>query len=192
MKYIDTGISGVKIIEPEVYTDSRGYFMETFRQHDFERHVGKIDFVQENESHSTYGVIRGLHFQRMPYAQSKLVRCTLGRVLDIAVDIRLDSPTFGQNISVELSAENRRQLFLPRGMAHGFAVLSEEATFVYKCDAYYNPASEAGINPFDPKLAIDWPIDRDKAILSDKDTSRPDLTDIMELINFNGNLYDQV
>ncbi len=190
MNFIKTEIPGVIIIEPVVHSDARGYFMETYSERDFEHHIGKINFVQDNESSSTRGVIRGLHFQQMPYAQSKLVRCTQGVVLDVAVDLRADSPTFGRWVSVELSADNKRQLFLPRGMAHGFAVLSERATFVYKCDAFYHPESEGGINPFDPALGIDWRIPRDSAILSDKDLTRPDLEQALPSLTFQGNLYE--
>ena len=193
MNYIKTKIPGVIILEPVVHKDARGYFMETFSKGDFERNVRPVDFVQDNESHSCRGVVRGLHFQKMPYAQSKLVRCIEGCVLDVAVDLRSDSPTYRQWVAVELSAGNKRQLFLPRGMAHGFAVLSREATFVYKCDSYYHPESEGGVNPFDPELGIDWQISSTEAILSPKDTTRPCLKDIKNLDKtFNGNLYEAI
>lgn len=184
MEFTPTHIPGVYIIQPTIHTDSRGYFMETYSEREFSAHIGDIKFVQDNESRSSRGVVRGLHFQLPPHAQSKLVRCTEGTVLDVAVDLRKDSPTFGQHISVELSAENKRQLFLPKGMAHGFAVLSEHATFVYKCDALYAPDFEGGIHPFDPALGIDWQTDREQAILSPKDLVRPLLVDIKESLTF--------
>lgn len=169
MRVINTDIEGVVIIEPEVFGDSRGYFMESFSERDFHKHVAPVKFVQDNESRSRYGVVRGLHYQREPYAQSKLVRCVVGRVLDVAVDIREGSPTYGKHVAVELSAENHRQLFIPKGFAHGFAVLSQEAIFAYKCDEFYHPEAEAGIAWNDPKIGIDWRLHEEDIILSEKD-----------------------
>lgn len=169
MNVIKTNIEGVFIIEPRVFNDERGYFFESFSQRLFEEKVAKTVFVQDNESQSRYGVLRGLHFQRPPYEQAKLVRVVSGRVLDVAVDIRPESPTFGQHVSVELSDENKRQFFIPRGFAHGFAVLSETAVFQYKCDNYYAPDHEGGILWNDPSLAIDWKLPEKDIILSDKD-----------------------
>lgn len=177
MNVIKTPIDGVLIIEPRVFLDERGYFFESFSQRDFDEHVapiigGKVDFVQDNESMSSYGVIRGLHYQRMPYTQSKLVRVVKGCVLDVAVDIRKGSPTFLQHVAVELSADNHRQFFIPKGFAHGFAVLSDTAVFQYKCDEFYHPKADAGIQLLDDNLHIDWRIPMDKAILSGKDRDR--------------------
>lgn len=169
MKVIKTDIEGVVIIEPEVFGDSRGYFMESFSQRVFEREVAPVRFVQDNRSYSRYGVVRGLHYQREPYAQSKLVSCPVGRVLDVAVDIREGSPTYGKHVAVELSAENKRQLFIPKGFAHGFAVLSEEALFEYKCDELYHPEAECGIAWNDPRIGIDWRLPKEDIILSKKD-----------------------
>lgn len=169
MRVINTDIEGVVIIEPEVFGDSRGYFMESFSERDFHKNVAPVRFVQDNESCSRYGVVRGLHYQREPYAQSKLVRCVVGRVLDVAVDIREGSPTYGKHVAVELSAENHRQLFIPKGFAHGFAVLSQEAIFAYKCDEFYHPEAECGIAWNDPKIGIDWRLPEGDIILSDKD-----------------------
>lgn len=169
MKIINTSIEGLLILEPRVFRDERGYFFESFSQKEFEKEVGKIEFVQDNESKSSYGVVRGLHYQLPPYTQAKLVRVVKGCVLDVAVDLRKDSATFGQHVSVELSEENKRQFFIPRGFAHGFAVLSEEVIFQYKCDHYYAPDYEAGIRFDDPILGIDWKISREKMILSAKD-----------------------
>lgn len=169
MEVIQTSIEGVVIIEPRVIRDARGYFFESFSQGEFDEKVRKIHFVQDNESMSTYGVLRGLHFQRPPFTQSKLVRCVKGAVLDVAVDIRKGSPTFGQHVAVELTEENHRQFFVPRGFAHGFSVLSETAVFQYKCDEFYHPEAEDGISIMDQSLGIDWLIPTDKAILSDKD-----------------------
>ena len=169
MRVIKTDIEGVVIIEPEVFGDSRGYFMESFSQRDFERDVAPINFVQDNRSYSRYGVVRGLHYQREPYAQSKLVSCVVGKVLDVAVDIREDSPSYGKYVAVELSAENHRQLFIPKGFAHGFAVLSEEALFEYKCDEFYHPEAECGIAWDDPNIGIDWRLPKEDIILSEKD-----------------------
>ena len=170
MEIIKTGIEGLLILEPRIFQDARGYFFESFSQREFEERVGHVHFVQDNESMSTYGVMRGLHFQRPPYTQTKLVRCVSGRVLDVAVDIRQGSPTYGQHVAVELTAENHRQFFIPKGFAHGFAVLSETAVFQYKCDEFYHPEADAGISILDESLGIDWRIPMDKAILSDKDT----------------------
>ena len=169
MKVIKTDIEGLVIIEPEVFGDSRGYFMESFSQRVFEREVVPVRFVQDNRSYSRYGVVRGLHYQREPYAQSKLVSCVVGRVLDVAVDIREGSPTYGKHVAVELSAENHRQLFIPKGFAHGFAVLSEEALFEYKCDEFYHPEAECGIAWNDPRIGIDWRLPKEDIILSKKD-----------------------
>lgn len=174
MNVIDTEIEGLKIIEPRIFGDARGYFFESFSVRDFVAQAGiEVTFVQDNESKSRYGVVRGLHFQKPPYAQSKLVRVVSGTVLDVAVDIRKGSPTYGRHVAVELSGENHRQLFLPKGMAHGFAVLSDEVVFQYKCDEYYHPESEGAIAWDDPTLAIDWQLPADKVILSDKDKHHP-------------------
>lgn len=177
MEIIKTGIEGLLILEPRIFKDVRGYFFESFSQREFEEKVGPVRFVQDNESMSTYGVMRGLHFQRPPYTQSKLVRCVSGRVLDVAVDIRLGSPTYGQHVAVELSAENHRQFFISKGFAHGFAVLSETAVFQYKCDEFYHPEADDGISILDGSLGIDWRIPTDKAILSEKDTRHDMLVD---------------
>lgn len=175
MEKIDTGIEGLVVLEPKVFADSRGYFFEKFSQREFERLVGEVNFVQDNESRSCYGVVRGLHFQRAPFAQAKLVSCVRGKVLDVAVDLREGSSTYGQHYGVELSDENHRQFFIPKGFAHGFSVLSDEAVFQYKCDEYYHPESEDGIQALDPRLAIDWRIPTDKIIMSDKDKIRKPL-----------------
>ena len=177
MNIIETSIAGLIIIEPRIFEDSRGYFFESFSQREFDERVAKVVFVQDNESRSTYGVMRGLHFQRPPYTQSKLVRCVRGAVLDVVVDLRKGSPTYGQHVAVEITEQNHRQVFIPKGMAHGFAVLSPEAVFQYKCDEFYHPESEGGISLLDPSLGIDWRIPREKAILSDKDTHHPLLKD---------------
>ena len=173
MEVIKTPIEGLLIIEPRIFKDARGYFFESFSQREFDEKVRPITFVQDNESMSTRGVIRGLHFQRPPYTQSKLVRCVRGAVLDIAVDIRKGSPTYGQHVAVELTEENHRQFFISKGFAHGFAVLSDEAVFQYKCDEFYHPEADGGIQLRDPALGIDWRIPFDEAILSDKDTKHP-------------------
>ena len=183
MKIINTQIDGVLIIEPKVFGDNRGYFFESFSQREFDEKVApilghKINFVQDNESMSSYGVMRGLHFQRPPFTQSKLVRCVKGAVLDVAVDIRKGSPTYGQHVAVELTEDNHRQLFIPKGFAHGFAVLSETAVFQYKCDEFYHPEADGGINILDDSLGIDWLIPMDKAILSEKDTKQPLVNDL--------------
>ena len=177
MEVIKTAIEGVLIIEPRIFKDARGYFFESFSQREFEEKVGPIRFVQDNESMSQYGVMRGLHFQRPPYTQSKLVRCVRGAVLDVAVDIRKGSPTYGQHVAVELTEDNHRQFFVPNGFAHGFAVLSETAVFQYKCDEFYHPEADDGISITDQSLGIDWRIPTDKAILSEKDTKHPMLKD---------------
>lgn len=169
MKVIDTAIEGVKVIEPEVFGDARGYFFEAWNRMKFAEAGIHADFVQDNESFSTYGVLRGLHYQAPPYTQAKLVRVIAGTVLDVVVDIRQGSPTFGTSFSVELSGENKRQLFMPRGMAHGFAVLSAKATFAYKCDNLYAPSHERTIRFDDPALAIDWQIPPENYLLSEKD-----------------------
>lgn len=173
MEIIKTKLDGVVIIEPKIFRDSRGYFFESFSQREFEEKVCKINFVQDNESMSSYGVMRGLHFQRPPFTQAKLVRCVKGAVLDVAVDIRKDSPTYGQHVAVELTEDNHCQMFIPHGFAHGFSVLSETAVFQYKCDQFYHPESDAGISILDKSLGIDWRIPTDKSILSDKDTRHP-------------------
>lgn len=173
MEIIKTKLDGVVIIEPKIFRDSRGYFFESFSQREFEEKVCRINFVQDNESMSSYGVMRGLHFQRPPFTQAKLVRCVKGAVLDVAVDIRKDSPTYGQHVAVELTEDNHCQMFIPHGFAHGFSVLSETAVFQYKCDQFYHPESDAGISILDKSLGIDWRIPADKAILSDKDTRHP-------------------
>ena len=178
MEVIKTNIDGVLIIEPTVFGDSRGYFFESYNKQRFNEATGlDIDFVQDNQSKSCYGVLRGLHFQKPPYAQSKLVRCVRGRVLDVAVDIRKSSPTFGKYIAVELTEDNHRQLFIPHGFAHGFVVLSEEAIFQYKCDNFYHKESEGAIAWNDPEINIDWSIPFDDVILSDKDKVNPLLKD---------------
>lgn len=178
MEIIKTNIEGVLIIEPKVFGDSRGYFFESFNAREFREKTGlDITFVQDNESMSTYGVMRGLHFQRPPYTQSKLVRCVKGKVLDVAVDIRKGSPTYGQHVAVELTEDNHRQFFVPKGFAHGFAVLSETAVFQYKCDNFYAPQADGGISILDESLGIDWRIPTDKSLLSDKDTRHPLLKD---------------
>ena len=189
MKVHKCDIDGVVIIEPRIFADDRGYFFEAFSEREFAEQVCDTHFVQDNEVRSSYGVVRGLHFQRPPHAQSKLVRVVEGTVLDIAVDIRRGSPTFGRYVAVELSAENHRQLFIPRGFAHGFAVLSEKAVFQYKCDNYYAPQSEGAIAWNDPAIGIDWHIPVDKVILSAKDMAHPLLAECDELFDYNENLY---
>ena len=178
IKVIETQIPGVVIIEPAVFGDTRGYFLESWNQRDFEEAVGPVIFVQDNESKSRYGVVRGLHFQKAPYSQSKLVRVVSGKVLDVAVDIRKDSPTFGRHVAVELSGDSHRQIFIPSGFAHGFAVLSPEAVFQYKCDKFYNPDAEGAISWDDPDLGIDWRLPLEDIILSEKDKHHPFLKDI--------------
>ena len=177
MEFIKTDIEGVFIIEPKVFNDARGYFMEAWKQSEFNENVGRVAFIQDNESKSSFGVLRGLHYQKGNTSQSKLVRVIKGRVLDVAVDIRKSSPTFGKHVMVELSEENKRQFFIPRGFAHGFLVLSEEAIFTYKVDQPYSPKTEAGIRWNDPALGIEWPIDFSKVQTSEKDLNQPFLKD---------------
>lgn len=184
MKVLTTDIEGILILEPEVFGDARGYFFESFSRRRFEAAAGRVDFVQDNESCSRRGVLRGLHFQRGDAAQAKLVRVVLGRVLDVAVDIRRGSPTFGRHVAAELSGENKRQMFIPRGFAHGFAVLSEEAVFQYKCDNYYTPGSEGGIAWDDPALGIDWRLPAAEILLSEKDRHNPPLSEARELFEY--------
>lgn len=185
MQIIKTELEGVVVIEPKVFGDNRGYFFESFSERDFVEKVSDVKFVQDNESKSCYGVVRGLHFQKPPYAQSKLVRVVKGAVLDVVVDIRKGSPTYGKHIAVELSEDNHRQTFIPRGFAHGFAVLSDEAIFQYKCDSFYAPQSEGAIAWDDPDLGIDWRIPADKIILSAKDMAHPRLKDIESSFDYN-------
>lgn len=195
MQVIKTDIEGPVIIEPRVFADSRGYFFESYSQRDFDEQVAipfcghPITFVQDNESLSTYGVRRGLHFQRPPYTQSKILRCVKGRVLDVAVDIRKGSPTYGRHVAVELSEDNHRQFFVPKGFAHGFAVLSDVALFQYKCDEFYHPEADGGISIQDESLGIDWQLPADKAILSDKDTRHPLLKDLDNPFDISIDLY---
>ena len=189
MEIIKTTIEGVVIIEPRLFKDDRGYFFESFSQREFAEKVRKVDFLQDNESKSSYGVLRGLHFQKPPYAQSKLVRVIKGSVLDVAVDIRKGSPTFGEHVSVELTEENHRQFFIPRGFAHGFVVLTEEVIFQYKCDNFYAPQCEGALAWDDPALKIDWKVPADKIILSEKDKHHECLEDAGWLFDYNKNLY---
>lgn len=191
MEVIKTEIEGVVIIEPKVFGDARGYFFESWSQKDFDELVRPIKFVQDNESMSTYGVMRGLHFQRPPFTQSKLVRCVKGAVLDVAVDIRKGSPTYGKHVAVELTEDNHRQFFVPRGFAHGFAVLSETAVFQYKCDNFYAPQADGGISILDNTLDIDWRIPTDKAILSEKDTKHACLKDFDSPFSIAEDLYKE-
>ena len=179
MNVIKTAIDGVVILEPRIFKDARGYFFESFSEREFQEKVCGTTFVQDNESFSSYGVVRGLHFQKPPYTQAKLVRVIKGAVLDVAVDLRKNSPTYGQHVAVELTGENHRQLFIPRGFAHGFSVLSEEVLFQYKCDHYYAPQSEGGILWNDPDLGIDWRIPAESIVLSEKDTKHPLLKDYL-------------
>ena len=193
---IKTEIDGVVIIEPKVFGDARGYFFESFSERDFNEAMTPIlghgiKFVQDNESMSSYGVMRGLHFQTMPYTQSKLVRCVKGAVLDVAVDIRKGSPTYGQHVAVELTEDNHRQFFVPRGFAHGFAVLSETAVFQYKCDNFYAPANDGGMSIVDDSLGIDWRIPVEKALLSEKDTKHDLLKDFDSPFSIDMNLYPE-
>lgn len=189
MEVIKTDIDGVVIIEPRIFRDERGYFFESFSQRDFQEKVCNTVFVQDNESKSSYGVLRGLHFQKPPYAQSKLVRVIKGAVLDVAVDIRKGSPTFGQHVAVELTGENHRQFFIPRGFAHGFSVLTDEVIFQYKCDNFYAPQSEGALAWDDPDLGIDWRIPTDKVLLSEKDCHHSRLRDAEWLFDYNEKLY---
>ena len=189
MKVIKTAIEDVVIIEPDVFGDARGYFFESYSQKKFDEAVRPVKFVQDNESKSKYGVLRGLHFQKGRDAQSKLVRVVKGRVLDVAVDIRRGSPTFGQYVAVELTEDNHRQLFVPRGFAHGFSVLSEEAIFQYKCDNLYAPQSEGAIAWNDPDIAIDWQLPIEDVLLSAKDADHPMLKDAADLFDYNVDYY---
>lgn len=189
MEVIKTDIDGVVIIEPRIFRDDRGYFFESFSQRDFQEKVCNTVFVQDNESKSSYGVLRGLHFQKPPYAQSKLVRVIKGAVLDVAVDIRKGSPTFGQHVAVELTEDNHRQFFIPRGFAHGFSVLTDEVIFQYKCDNFYAPQSEGALAWDDPVLGIDWRIPTDKVLLSEKDCHHSRLRDAEWLFDYNEKLY---
>ena len=194
MNVIKTNIEGVLILEPKVFNDARGYFFESFSQREFDEKVKPIlghtiRFVQDNESMSSYGVMRGLHFQRPPFTQSKLVRCVKGAVLDVAVDIRKGSPTFGQHVAVELTEDNHRQLFISKGFAHGFAVLSETAVFQYKCDEFYHPEADGGISIMDQSLGINWKIPTDQALLSEKDAKHKMLVNFDSPFNINTNLY---
>lgn len=189
MEIIRTSIEGIVILEPRLFTDSRGYFFESFSQREFDEKVRTVRFVQDNESKSSYGVLRGLHFQKPPFAQSKLVRVIKGAVLDVAVDIRKGSPTFGQYVAVELTEDNHRQFFIPRGFAHGFSVLTDEVIFQYKCDNFYAPQSEGAIAWDDPDLGIDWKVPAEKVILSDKDKKHPRLKDADWLFDYEEDLY---
>lgn len=184
MEIFKTIIPGAVVIEPKVFHDARGYFFESFNQRDFEQAVGPIHFVQDNESKSVGGVMRGLHFQLPPFTQAKLVRCVEGAVLDVCVDLRKGSPTYGRHVAVELTAENHRQLFVPRGCAHGFSVLSPTAVFQYKCDNYYAPQADGGISILDSSLGIDWRLDPAAALLSEKDTRHPLLADFDSPFDF--------
>lgn len=177
MEYLKTEIEGVYIIEPRVFSDARGYFMEAWKQEEFNRHIGRVDFIQDNESKSTFGVLRGLHYQKGELSQAKLVRVIKGRVVDVAVDLRKSSATFGKHVMVELSEDNKRQFFIPRGFAHGFLVLSDEAIFTYKVDNPYAPQAEAGIRWDDPDLGIAWPIDASQVVTSEKDLRQSLLKD---------------
>ena len=192
MEVIKTNIDGVVILEPRIFEDSRGYFFESFSLREFEEKVRPINFVQDNESMSSYGVMRGLHFQRPPFTQSKLVRVIKGAVLDVAVDIRKGSPTFGQHVAVELTENNHRQFFVPRGFAHGFAVLSETAVFQYKCDEFYHPEADGGISILDGCLGIDWHIPTEKALLSEKDMKHALLKDFDSPFSIELNLYPEL
>ena len=177
MNFLETAVQGVYVIEPKVYNDARGYFFEAWKKEDFEERLGRVEFIQDNESKSSYGVLRGLHYQKGEFSQAKLVRVIKGKVLDVAVDIRRSSPTYGKHVMVELSEENKRQLFIPRGFAHGFLVLSDEAIFTYKVDNVYAPQEEAGIRWNDPQLAIEWPIDPKEVLTSEKDLNAPCFVD---------------
>lgn len=194
MNVIKTNIEGILILEPKVFNDARGYFFESFSQREFDEKVAPIlghtiRFVQDNESMSSYGVMRGLHFQRPPFTQSKLVRCVKGAVLDVAVDIRKGSSTFGQHVAVELTEDNHQQFFISKGFAHGFAVLSETAVFQYKCDEFYHPEADGGISIMDQSLGINWKIPTDQALLSEKDTKHKMLANFDSPFNINTNLY---
>lgn len=177
MNYIQTEIEGVWLIEPKVFRDERGYFMEAFKEEEFKAHVGDVHFVQDNESKSSFGVLRGLHYQKGEFSQAKLVRVIKGKVLDVAVDMRKSSPTFGKHVSVELSEENQRQFFIPRGFAHGFLVLSDEAIFTYKIDNVYAPQAEASVRYNDETIGINWPVSEEQVLLSPKDKTAPSFQD---------------
>lgn len=192
MQVTKTALEGVYIIEPRVFADARGYFFESFSERDFAQQIRPIHFVQDNESMSSYGVLRGLHFQRPPFTQSKLVRCVRGAVLDVAVDIRKGSPTYGQHVAVELSEDNKRQLFIERGFAHGFAVLTPTAVFQYKCDQFYAPQADGGISILDDSLGIDWRIPTEQAIMSEKDMRHELLRDFDSPFDINVNLYPEL
>ncbi len=194
MEILKTDIEGVLILEPKVFRDARGYFFESFSQREFDMKAAPVlgytvNFVQDNESMSSFGVMRGLHFQRPPFTQSKLVRCVRGAVLDVAVDIRKGSPTYGKHVTVELTEENHRQFFIPKGFAHGFVVLSDTAVFQYKCDEFYHPEADGGISILDDSLGINWRISTEEAILSEKDTRHPLLKDFESPFDINLNLY---
>lgn len=191
MEVIKTDIEGVVILEPRIFKDARGYFFESFSAREFEEKVSRTTFVQDNESYSSYGVVRGLHFQKPPFTQAKLVRVIKGAVLDVAVDLRKGSPTYGKHVAVELTGDNHRQLFIPHGFAHGFAVLSETAVFQYKCDNFYAPEADGGISIMDDSLGIDWQIPTDKAILSEKDIKHMCLKDFDTPFDYNVNLYPE-
>lgn len=184
MNFIHTPFQGLYLIEPKVFGDDRGYFFESFRQEELEKHIGKVEFIQDNESKSGYGVLRGLHFQRPPHTQAKLVRCITGSILDVVVDLRYESPTFKKTYAIELSEQNKMQLFIPRGFAHGFVVLSQEAIFSYKVDNLYAPGSEGGIRFNDPELLIDWKLKEEDLKLSGKDMILPNLSDTGFLFSF--------
>ena len=191
MNVIKTAIEGVVIIVPRVFKDGRGYFFESFSQREFDEKVRIVSFVQDNESMSVYGVMRGLHFQRPPFTQSKLVRCVKGAVLDVALDIRKGSSTYGEHVAVELTEDNHRQFFVPRGFAHGFAVLSQTAVFQYKCDNFYVPEADGGVSIVDSSLSIDWKIDADKALLSEKDAKHALLKDFNSPFSIDMDLYPE-
>ena len=189
MEVIKTDIEGVVIIEPRIFKDARGYFFESFSQREFDEKIRHIEFCQDNESMSSYGVMRGLHFQRPPFTQSKLVRCVKGAVLDVAVDIRKGSPTYGRHVAVELTEDNHRQFFIPRGFAHGFAVLSDTAVFQYKCDNPYAPQAEGAVAWDDPDIGIDWRLPAEAILLSAKDAANPRLRDAADLFDYNKDYY---
>ena len=189
MEVVRTELEGAVIIIPRIFKDDRGYFFESFSHREFREKIMDTVFVQDNESRSVYGVVRGLHYQKPPYAQSKLVRVISGRVLDVVVDIRYGCPTFGKHVAVELDGDSHSQLFIPRGFAHGFSVLSEEAVFQYKCDNYYSPQSEGAIAWDDPELGIDWKIPAERVLLSEKDRHHPRLSDVESVFRYGDKLY---
>ena len=189
LNFIKTDIEGLVVLKPKIFEDARGYFFESYSKRVFDKQVREIDFVQDNESKSSYGVLRGLHYQKWPFSQSKLVRVMKGSVLDVVVDIRKGSPTYGKWVAAELTGENRLQFFIPRGFAHGFAVLSDEVVFQYKCDEFYHPESEGGIAWDDPDLNIDWRLPADKIILSEKDKHHPLLKELHSPFDYNVDLY---